>query len=144
MSLALHVEPDANFGNQRRLVAYAPILQPVMGRPARPRFFASPNGTVRSFLSTRMIVRNVLRKRPLIAGWDDENERSDSRTRVSGPSREFAEKRLQHATAAAEVTRDRNQKAESAEKEGRNKFWVREVKDDGFRLMVRPAALSTR
>jgi hypothetical protein len=38
------------------------------------------------------------------------------------PSREFAEKRLQHATAAAEVTRDRNQKAESAEKEGREKF----------------------
>jgi hypothetical protein len=65
-------------------------------------------------------------------------------TRVSGPSREFAEKRLQHATAAAEVTRDRNQEAESAEKEGRKKFWVREIKHDGFRLMLRPAALSTR
>ena len=51
----------------------------------------------------------------------------------------FAEKHLQHATAAAEITRDRNQKAESAEKEGRKKFW-----HDGFRLMVRPAALSTR
>jgi hypothetical protein len=45
-----------------------------------------------------------------------------SDSRVSGPSREFAEKRLQHATAAAEVTRDRNQKVESAEKEGRKKF----------------------
>jgi hypothetical protein len=46
---------------------------------------------------------------------------------------------LKHATAAAEVTRDRNQKAESAEKEGRKKFWVHEIKHDGFRLMVRPA-----
>ena len=53
-------------------------------------------------------------------------------------------KRLQHGTAAAEVTRDRNQKAESAEKEGRGKFGVHEIKHDGFRLMVRPAALSTR
>jgi hypothetical protein len=56
----------------------------------------------------------------------------------------FLKKRLQHATAAAEVTRDRNQKAESAEKEGRKKFEVHEIKHDGFRLMVRPAALSTR
>jgi ATP-dependent DNA ligase len=38
----------------------------------------------------------------------------------------------------------RNQKAENAEKEGRRKFWVHEIKHDGFRLMVRPAALSTR
>jgi ATP-dependent DNA ligase len=60
------------------------------------------------------------------------------------PSREFAEKRLQHATAAAEVARDRNQKAESVEKEGRKKFWVHEIKHDGFRLMVRRAALSAR
>jgi hypothetical protein len=37
-----------------------------------------------------------------------------------------------------------NQKAESAEKEGRKKFRVDEIKRDGFRLMVRPAALSTR
>jgi hypothetical protein len=37
MNLALHVEPGANFYNQRRLIAYAPILQ-------------------RSFLPTRMIV----------------------------------------------------------------------------------------
>ena len=64
--------------------------------------------------------------------------------RVSGPSREFAEKRLQHGTAAAEVTRDRNQKAESAEKEDRKKFWVHEIEHDGFRLMERPAAPSTR
>jgi ATP-dependent DNA ligase len=35
-------------------------------------------------------------------------------------------------------------KAESAEKEGRKKFWAHEIKHDGFRLMVRPAALSTR
>jgi len=27
MNLALRVEPDANFYNQRRLIAYAPILQ---------------------------------------------------------------------------------------------------------------------
>src|SRR5258705_3924952 len=27
--LASHVEPDANFDNRRRLIAYAPILQPV-------------------------------------------------------------------------------------------------------------------
>jgi ATP-dependent DNA ligase len=32
-----------------------------------------------------------------------------------------------------------NQKAESAEKEGRKKFWVHQIKHDGFRLMVRPA-----
>jgi hypothetical protein len=75
----------------------------------------------------------------LKAEWGDENERSDWRTRVSGQSREFSEKRLQHGTAAAEVTRDRNQKAESAEKEGRKKFWVDEIKRDGFRLMVCPA-----
>ena len=59
--------------------------------------------------------------------------------RLSGPSQEFAEKRLQqHVTSAAEVTRDRNQKAESAEKEGRTNFWVHEIKHDGFRLMMRP------
>jgi hypothetical protein len=56
--------------------------------------------------------------------------------------REFAEKRLQHATAAAEVTRDRNQKAESAEKEGGKQSGVHEINDDDFRLMVRPAAPS--
>ena len=57
MNLALDVEPDANFDNQRRLIAYAPILQPeCVVRTARLRFFASPNGTVRSFLPTRMIV----------------------------------------------------------------------------------------
>jgi hypothetical protein len=74
----------------------------------------------------------------LIAEWGDENESSKQRTRVSASPRGFAEKHLQHATAAAEVTRDRNQKAESAEKEGRNKFWVHEIKHDGFRLMMRP------
>jgi hypothetical protein len=42
-------------------------------------------------------------------------------------------------TQAAEVTRDRNQKAEGAEKEGRKQFWVHEIKHGGFRLMVRPA-----
>jgi ATP-dependent DNA ligase len=41
-------------------------------------------------------------------------------------------------------TRDRNQKAESAEKEGRRNFWVHEIQHDGFRLMVCPPALSTR
>ena len=46
---------------------------------------------------------------------------------------------FQHATAAAEVTRDRNQKAKSAENEGGKKFWVHEIKHDDFQLMVRPA-----
>ena len=64
------------------------------------------------------------------------------RTRVSGSSRDFAGKRLQHTTAAAEVAQDRNQKAESAEKDGGKEFWVHEIKHDGFRLMVPPAALS--
>jgi len=50
MNLASHVEPDANFDDQRRLIAHAPILQPVcvVRWPARLRAFASPNGTVRS------------------------------------------------------------------------------------------------
>jgi len=38
---------------------------------------------------------------------------------------------------AAEVTRDRNQKTESAEKEGGKQFWVYEINED-FRLMARP------
>ena len=63
-------------------------------------------------------------------------------TRGSGSSRDFAEKRLQHTTTAAEVTQDRNQKAESIEKDCRKEFWAREIKHDGFRLMVHPAALS--
>ena len=66
------------------------------------------------------------------------------RTRVSGPSRDFAEKYLQHATTAAEVTRDRNQKAESTEKEGGRQFWVHEINIDDFRLMAQPAAHSAR
>ena len=32
----------------------------------------------------------------------------------------------------------------ATKKEGRKKFWVHEIKHDGFRLMVRAAALSTR
>jgi ATP-dependent DNA ligase len=32
----------------------------------------------------------------------------------------------------------------TAEKEGRKRFWIHEIKHDGFWLMVRPAALSTR
>jgi hypothetical protein len=46
---------------------------------------------------------------------------------------------------AAEVTRDRHQKTESAEKEGGKQFWVYEINED-FRLMVRPghAAFSSR
>jgi hypothetical protein len=39
---------------------------------------------------------------------------------------------------AAEVTRDRNQKTESAEKEGGKRFWVYEINED-IRLMA-PAA----
>jgi hypothetical protein len=42
---------------------------------------------------------------------------------------------------AAEVTRDRNQKAESAE-EGGKQSWVHEINDGDFRLVVRPAAPS--
>src|SRR3982074_3804263 len=84
----------------------------------------------------------MLRNGPLIAEWGDEKERSDQRTRVSGPSREFAEKRLQHATAAAEVTRDRNQTAACAEKEGRKKFRVHEIKHDGFCVGVMDKARS--
>jgi hypothetical protein len=38
---------------------------------------------------------------------------------------------------AAEVTRDRNQKTESAEKEGDKQFWVYEINED-FRLTARP------
>ena len=56
--------------------------------------------------------------------------------RVSGASRECAEKHLQHATAAAEVTRDRNQKAESAEKEGGKQFWAQEINGEDFRLIA--------
>jgi hypothetical protein len=37
---------------------------------------------------------------------------------------------------AAEVTRDRNQKTESAEKEGGERFWVYEINED-FWLMAR-------
>ena len=44
-------------------------------------------------------------------------------------SREFAENHLQHATAAAEITRDRNQKAQSAE-EGGKQSRMSEVDDD--------------
>lgn len=53
-----------------------------------------------------------------IAGVGDEKERSNQRTRVSGPSQGFAARRLQHATSAAEVSQNCNQEAESAEKEG--------------------------
>jgi hypothetical protein len=45
---------------------------------------------------------------------------------------------------AAEVTRNRNQKTESAEKEGGKQFWECEINED-FRLMARlglPAAFS--
>jgi hypothetical protein len=39
---------------------------------------------------------------------------------------------------AAEVARDRIQKAESAEKEGGKQFRVHEINDEAFRLMARP------
>jgi len=42
--------------------------------------------------------------------------------RVSGPSQELTERRLQYPTGAAEVTQDRNEKAEGAKKEGRIEF----------------------
>jgi hypothetical protein len=45
--------------------------------------------------------------------------------------------------AAAEVPQDRNQKSESAEREGRRKFRAHEIKHDAFRLM-RPGALLGR
>jgi hypothetical protein len=40
---------------------------------------------------------------------------------------------------AAEVTRDRNQKAESAEKEGGKRFWAHEINNEDFRLTARPS-----
>jgi hypothetical protein len=45
MNLALDVEPDANFDNQRRLIAYTPILQPVW-------VVRDPHGSVFSTAST--------------------------------------------------------------------------------------------
>ena len=45
---------------------------------------------------------------------------------------------LNTQSAAAAVTRDRNQKAESAEKEGGNRFRVHEINEENFRLMERP------
>jgi hypothetical protein len=68
---------------------------------------------------------------------NDEGKRSNLRTRISIPSRELAENHIQHAAAAAEVTRNRNQKAQSAE-EGGEQFRVHEINDDDFPLMVRP------
>jgi hypothetical protein len=67
MNLAVHVEPDANFDNQRRLIAYAPILQPVCVDP-HGSVFSSPNGTVRSFLLTRMIVTKRVAQSALDSG----------------------------------------------------------------------------
>src|ERR1700732_2885772 len=65
-----------------------------------------------------------------------------SEREYQGRLESLPEKRLQHATAAAEITRDRNQKAESAEKEDRKKFWVHAIKHDVFRLMcARPRFL---
>jgi hypothetical protein len=109
-------EPDANFDKQRRLIAYAPS--------SNPRALCDdPHGSVFSSAPTEV-------------ECSDEVQKWEFRTRVSGPSRDFAEKCLQHATTAAEVTRDRNQKAESAEKEGGG----HEINIDDFRLTVRPAA----
>jgi hypothetical protein len=54
--------------------------------------------------------------------------------RVSGSSRGCAEK---HSTAVTEVARDRNQKAASAEKGGKQ-FWAYEINGEDFRLMARP------
>ena len=64
--------------------------------------------------------------------------------RVSGSSQEFAEQRVQRGITAAEIIGDRDQKAESAEKEGCKKFRLHEIKHDSFVLMVRPAALPAR
>jgi hypothetical protein len=69
----------------------------------------------------------------------DEGKRSNLRTRISVPSRELAENHIQHAIAAAEVTRNRNQKAQSAE-EGGGQSRVHEINDDDFPVKVRPAA----
>jgi hypothetical protein len=70
MNLAVHVEPDANFDNQRRLIAYAPILQPV--RVVRPRtapFFCQPQtGPCGLFLPTRMIVTKRVAQQALDGG----------------------------------------------------------------------------
>ena len=52
-----------------------------------------------------------------------------------GPPREFAEHLLQHTTAAIEITRDRNQEAESTEKGG-SQFRVHEADAAAFPLML--------
>lgn len=75
----------------------------------------------------------------LQSGVCNEAENSTWRTRVSGPSQEFAEQCLQRGAAAAEITRDRNQKAESAEKAERAKSRLHEIKQDDVLLIVRPA-----
>src|SRR6266704_5103259 len=78
-NLAMHVEPDANFDNQRRLIAYAPILQPVcvVRDPHGPFFSPAPTGPCGLFSRRGWSSRSVLRNGPLIAGWDDEKESAD-------------------------------------------------------------------
>src|SRR6476659_3199690 len=70
-----------------------------------------------------------------VTEWEcgDEVQRSYQRTRISGPSRDFAKDHPQHQSAAAAVTPDRNQEAESAEESG-NRFGVHEINEDELRL----------
>src|SRR6478736_7566028 len=81
-----------------------------------------------------------------VTEWEcgDEVQRSYQRTRVSGPSRDFAKDNPQHQSAAAAVTRDRDQEAESAEESG-NQFGVHEINEDELRLRCarpRPTSLA--
>jgi len=73
------------------------------------------------------------------SGVRDETECSGWRVRVSGSPQGFVEKLLQHGIAAAEITGDRNQKTESTEKEGGEKFRTCEIRHDGF-LLTAPVA----
>jgi hypothetical protein len=65
MNLALHVEPEANFDSQRRLIAYAPI------------FFASLDGTAVFAPGSDERREACCATGHSIAGWADEKERSD-------------------------------------------------------------------
>jgi hypothetical protein len=66
MNLALHVEPEANFDSQRRLIAYAPIF---FRQPRRDRAVFAP-GSDERHEACRATGHSI-------AGWADEKERSD-------------------------------------------------------------------
>jgi hypothetical protein len=80
MNLALHVEPDANFDDQRRLICLR-TDPPTRVRSAMTRtapFFRQPQRD-RAVFSPDAGDRHeaLLRNSSLIAGWGGEKERSD-------------------------------------------------------------------